>query len=79
MDYFDHVTRMSWRLEAILQTRANLVKKAEPIVTIKLEMESENLLVFETQPEIIELLTEELDKSLKLMKGKDARRLQKCI
>ena len=79
MDYFDHVTRMSWRLEAILQTRANLVKKAEPIVTIELEMESENLLVFETQPEIIELLTEELDKSLKLMKGKDARRLQKCI
>ena len=79
MDYFDHVTRMSWRLEAILQTRANLVKKAEPIVTIELEMESENLLVFETQPEIIELLTEEMDKSLKLMKGKDARRLQKCI
>ena len=35
--------------------------------------------LFETQPKIIELLTEELDGALKIMKGKDARRLQKYL
>ena len=37
-DHFDHVNLMTWRLEAILQTRANLVMKADPIVTINLKM-----------------------------------------
>ena len=78
MDYFDHISTMSWRLEAIVQTRSNLLKAAEPVITINLKMQraSENI-VFEAEPRLIELFTDELEQALKAMKGKEARRLQK--
>ena len=80
MDHFDHVDSMTWRLEAVLQTRANLVMKADPIVTINMKMKgADNDIVFETDPRLIDSFTEELEKALKVMKGKEARRLQKYL
>ena len=79
-DHFDHVVSMTWRLEAVLQTRAKLVMKADPIVTINLKMKgTANDVVFEADPRLIDSFTEELEKALKVMKGKEARRLQKYL
>ena len=80
MDHFDHVDSMTWRLEAVLQTRANLVMKAEPIVTINMKMKgTANDIFFEADPRLIDSFTQELEKALKVMKGKEARRLQKYL
>ena len=80
MDHFGHISSMSWRLEAIVQTRANLSKAAEPVIMINLKMQraSENI-VFEAEPGLIESLNDELEQALKGMKGKEARRLQKYL
>ena len=80
LDHFDHVDSMTWRLEAVLQTRANLVMKADPIVTINMKMKgTANDIVFEADPRLVDSFTEELEKALKVMKGKEARRLQKYL
>ena len=79
-DYFDHITSLTWRMEAILQTRASLVKKAEPIVTVNLKLKDTlDDLVFEADPRLIDSFTEELEQALKFMKGKEVKRLQKHL
>ena len=40
MDHFDHISTISWRFEAIVQTRANLSKAAEPVITMNLKMQN---------------------------------------
>ena len=80
MDHFDHISTISWRFEAIIQTRANLSKAAEPVITMNLKIQNDSKNIeFEAEPGLIESLTDELEQALKLMKGKEARRLQKYL
>ena len=59
-DFYRHFESLDWRLEGILQTRGNLVKKAEPIVTIQMTMEDGEKILFESQPNLIQEFTEEI-------------------
>ena len=43
-----------------------------------MQNDSENI-EFEAEPGLIESLTDEMEQALKLMKGKEARRLQKYL
>lgn len=76
-DYFDGILKVSWTLDALIQTRANLVKKSEPVLTVTLQTKHEGDIQFEANPNLIRQLTSDLEKSLQTMKGPDARKLQR--
>ena len=78
-DPFQHIKTLDWRLEAVIQTRAELVKQPEPQILIKMRLTDNEEVLFEADPKMIQDVTCELEQACKLMKGKDARKLQKYL
>lgn len=74
-----HIKNLSWRLDALLQTRAQLVKKPAPIFTVEILTNEGKSMTFEADPKLMKDLTTDLESALKIMKGKDARKLQRNI
>lgn len=74
-----YIKSVNWRLDALLQTRAQLVKKPERIFTVEMAISDGKTMTFETDPNLMKELITDLESALKIMKGKEARKLQRNI
>jgi hypothetical protein len=78
-DYFQHWRGLDWRLDVVVQTRAKLANKLEPLICMNLTLSDGMTSSFDTDPNTLVNITESLEQALKLAKGAQARKLQRHL
>jgi hypothetical protein len=78
-DYFQHWRGLDWRLDVVVQTRAKLANKLEPLICMNLTLSDGMTSTFDTDPNTLVNITESLEQALKLAKGAQARKLQRHL
>ena len=67
--------KMHWRMEALLQTRAEHVREIQPVVSVKLNDE----ITFDAAPKTLENLNGELESALAALKCPLVKKLQRFL
>lgn len=78
-DIFKHIQDTDWKIDVIVHTRARLVMKPEPLVTMRIKLADGEVIGFEAGPKQIVELSAQLDQALKCLKGKEARKYKKYL